>query len=877
MRIRVISLLLLLAWISQPAKCHSHEARHYVATELTVDPPQIDGILDDGAWQHAVWQSGFIQHEPYNGREASQETLFAVLFDNNYIYVAIRAYDSSPDSIVCRRTRRDQADGDKVGIAFDSYHDLRTGFVFGVSAGGTRFDWLISNDGQQEDHSWDPNWWVKTHVDDEGWTAEMRIPFSQLRFERNGGRLWGMQVFREIHRNSELSFWSHIPKDAPGLVHRFGTLDGLGQIEPRSIFDVTPYTVALTDRYLATPGNPFQTGHDDRFKLGVDSKIGLSNYLTLDLTLNPDFGQVEADPSEVNLTAFETFFEEKRPFFIEGRNIMSFGLGIGDGGIGNDNLFYSRRIGRRPLGNIQADSGAYVDKPSFTNILGAAKISGKTDSGLSIALMESLTSEANATIDLDGERSMQLIEPLTNFFVGRLQQDFRDGSTIIGGMFTSVNRRLDENLALQMHRNAYTAGVDVTQFFRDKSFMVNVNAAFSHVAGEKEAILHTQRSSARYFQIPDEGMMRLDPERTSLTGSGGRIQVGKMGDGHWNFMAAMLWKSPQFEINDIGYMRESDNLFQVAWIGYRQWEPKGIYREYRINFNQYRQWNFNGDLMLNGMNVNGFIRYRNFWSTSMGVEYARDILSKSLLRGGPMFQTPNLVNAWARVGTDNRKKLTASLTGSYNHGMENYQQARSASASLTYKPIDNLNLSFAPSWSRRSQAMQFVGHRSIGSEQRYLFGSMEQEVISFSFRVNLTLLPDLTLQYWGQPFVAAGSYNTFKYVTDPRAGRFDDRYAVFTDNQIGLSDGVYRVDENLDGTIDYMFGKPDFRVREFLSNLVLRWEYSPGSSLYLVWSQDRNNYEVNGPVDYFHELNSLFSEKPSNTFLLKFSYRIGLR
>ncbi len=316
---------------------------------------------------------------------------------------------------------------------------------------------------------------------------------------------------------------------------------------------------------------------------------------------------MEADPSEVNLTAFETFFEEKRPFFIEGRNIMSFGLGIGDGGIGNDNLFYSRRIGRRPLGSIQTDNGAYIDRPSFTNILGAAKVSGKTDSGLSIAVMESLTSEANANIEHDGERSMQLIEPLTNFFVGRLQQDFRSGNTIIGGMVTSVNRRLDDNLAAQMHRNAYTTGIDVTQYFRDKSFIVNVNAAFSHVAGEKEAILRTQRSSARYFQIPDEGIMRLDPERTSLTGSGGRIQVGKMGDGHWNFMAAMLWKSPQFEINDIGFMRESDNLFQVAWIGYRQWEPKGIYREYRINFNQYRQWNFNGDLMLNGMNVNGFM------------------------------------------------------------------------------------------------------------------------------------------------------------------------------------------------------------------------------------------------------------------------------
>lgn len=850
---------------------------HYKATRLSGPPPVVDGMLDDPAWEAGEWAGGFTQHEPYSGREASQKTSFKVLFDDDFIYVAIRAWDTAPDSIVRRLTRRDQDDGDMVGIAFDSYFDQRTAFIFGVTAGGIKFDMIMTNNGASEDKSWDPNWWVRTSIDDKGWVAEMRIPFSQLRFERDGGDLWGVQVFRRLHRNGEMNFWAHIPKDAPGIVHLFGTLEGFRLVEPRTIFDLTPYTVSSAARYPRVADHPFMTGKDHHFKMGLDAKIGLSNNLTLDATVHPDFGQVEADPSEVNLSAYETFFQEKRPFFIEGRNISSFGLGIGDGGIGNDNLFYSRRIGRRPRGQLGLQNGAYADIPMFSDILGAAKLTGKTQQGLSVAFIEAVTAEEKAEIDLHGTRSFETVEPMTNFFMGRVQQDMNDGNTIIGGMLTSVNRRLDDRLAGQMHRAAYTGGIDFTRYFGNKAWMFNLNTALSHVTGDEQAMIRTQRSPARYFQRPDAGHARLDSSRTSLTGTGGRVQFGKFGGGQWNFMAAMTWKSPEFEINDLGYMREADQIFQVFWIGYRQFEPKGFYRSWGLNLNQYTMWNFAGMNMLTGWSINGSMRFRNYWTSNMGAEFNHGMHSANLLRGGPAFRLPNQGNLWMHAGTDSRRKLYFSMSGSVGKAGEDLSESFRISGGMTYKPLDNLNFSFSPGYSSRKDELQYIRQSNFSGDPRYVFGRIEQQVVNFSFRVNLTLLPDLTVQYWGQPFVAVGSYSDFKYITDPRAASLSGRYALYAHDQIVLQDGIYRVDENRDGAVDYQFGKPDFRVKEFLSNLVIRWEYRPGSSLYLVWSQNKFGQEGNGGLDLYRDMQELFSANGHHTVLLKATYRIGVR
>ena len=870
----LLALILLTAsqLYAQPA-----EKKRYKATEITI-PPQIDGILDDEAWLAGEWIDDFTQFEPYNGRPSLQRTEFKIVFDANNIYVAIKAFDTAPDSIVKRLTRRDDVDGDMVGIGFDSYHDLRTAFVIGLSAGEVKFDRMDTNDGQNQDSTWDPNWWGKTTINEEGWVAEMKIPFSQLRFEKSSDGIWGLEVFRQLYRHNELSFWQHIPKDAPGLVHLFGEIEGLANIKPRKIFDITPYGVASLDGYQAQAGNPFASGHDYRFNAGLDAKIGVTNNMTLDLTVNPDFGQVEADPSEVNLTAYETFFEEKRPFFVEGNNITNFGIGLGDGGIGNDNLFYSRRIGRRPQGYPSIQDNEYADIPRSTAIISAAKLTGKTQNGLSVGFIETVTAEGKAEVDSLGTRSFQTVEPLTNYFVGRVQKDNNAGNTIFGGMFTSVNRNLTDNLKSSLHSSAYSGGLDFTQYFRDKTWMFNVNAALSTVKGSELAMVRTQRSSARYFQRPDADHFSLDSTRTSLTGTGGRMQIVRSGNSHWSFMGAMLWKSPEFEVNDIGYMRESDNIIQVLWVGYRQWEPKGFYRNYNINFNQYSAWSFGGEHMVDGLNASGNITFKNFWNANAGGEFNFNSVSNSMLRGGPMMRMPASVNTWYSAGTDSRKKLVFRVNGGFNKGFSGSSLTNRIGGSITYKPTNTLVLRLSPSYSATENQLQYVGRRSFEGENRYLFGTIDQKVLSMSLRVDFNLTPDLTLQYWGQPFVASGTYSDYKMITDYRASEFSDRFHTFTPSQIEMVDNSnYQIDENGDGTNDYSFSKPDFNVQEFLSNLVIRWEYNPGSTVFLVWSQTRSNFDPESVFNPGENLGDLFGVKPYNVFLVKFSYRFGIK
>ena len=855
------------------------EKKQYKATQITT-APSINGILDDAVWQSGSWVDDFTQNEPYNGRPASQRTEFKILFDEDNIYVAIKSYDTSPDSIVNRLTRRDEADGDMVAIIVDSFHDLRTGFLFGVSSSGVKYDQMMTNDGQNTDSSWDPNWWVKTSVNSDGWIAEMKIPFSQVRFEKNSGDVWGLNIARVLYRKNETSFWQHIPRDAPGLIHLFGELSGLEQIKPRKIFDVTPYGVAKAETFKAIPENPFMAkGRSLRLNGGIDAKIGITNNMTMDLTINPDFGQVEADPSEVNLSAYETFFSEKRPFFIEGNNITNFGLGIGDGGIGNDNLFYSRRIGRQPQGYPNLNGGWSADVPTSTTILGAAKLTGKTKKGLSLGFVEAITAEEKAEIDTLGGRKFETVEPLTNYFVGRVQKDIKDGNTIIGGIFTSANRALDANLSNIMHKAAYAGGADFTQYFKDKSWMFNLNAAFSLVEGSKTALLNTQQSSARYFQRPDNDYAVLDTNRTSLSGSGGRMQIMKL-SGHWNFIGASIWKSPGFETNDLGYIREADQILNILWAGYNQWEPKGIYRQYNINADFFSANNFGGDWVGQGLEWNANMNLKNYWNIFTGGNISSSSLSTGMLRGGPMMKLPGSINARLGFATDYRKKLVFDVSANITNGFEKDSRDMNTQISVSYKPTNYLVITASPGFSKSFSELQYVTTTNVDNNDKYIFASINRKTINTSFRVNLNLSPNLTFQYWGQPFVATGKYYDHKFILEPMAGNYRDRFQTYSQSQISLDGNLYNVDENMDGTTDFSFDKIDFNVREFLSNLVVRWEYNPGSSIYLVWSQTRSSYADASNLDLFNDLGDLFStgdNKPHNVFLIKFSYRFGLK
>jgi len=870
----VITLVLLCGYLSAQKDI---TPKSYKAS-FTSTPPDIDGVLTDSAWQEGDWAGGFVQYEPVNGGPAGQETEFKIAFDDNNIYVAIKAFDTSTDSISRRISRRDNADGDCVGVAFDSYHDLRTGFTFIVNAAGVKNDFIWANDGETEDDTWDPIWFTDTEMYDWGWAVEMRIPLTQLRFRISENGIWGLEVFRQLFRKQELSVWQFIDRNSSGIVHNFGKITGVTGIKPRKQADITPFVVGNVETFEPEEGNPFATGTRWKYNAGVDAKFGLTNNMTLDLTVNPDFGQVEADPSEVNLTAFETFFEEKRPFFIEGKSITSFKTGIGDGDIGNDNLFYSRRIGRSPQLSPDVEGNEYARVPRITPIISAAKITGKTPDGLSLGILEAVTAEGKATIDSLGERSYQTIEPLTNYFVTRIIKDFNGGRTIVGGAYTNTHRFLDNTGINSLVRNANTAGVDFTHYFgEERDWYLSASTAASNLSGSTEAIENLQYSSIHYFQRPDADYVEVDPARTALNGYGGNIQTGKVG-GHWNFMAFTYWKSPGFDLNDIGYLQNADALITGLWSAYRFDKPFSIFRQIRPNANFWSGWDFGGTHLYTGGNLSLYVEFKNLWWTSFGSNYEGSGISNTMLRGGPSMLYPSSYNSWFNLGSNSSKMLYSSIWVNRGKGSEDSSERWSAGMNLTAKPGQSFSVTLSPSYSKNNNTLQYVTHISDGDH--YILSQIDQQVVSLSLRLNYNITPDLTIQYWGQPFLAAMDYSNFKEITDPRAEKLSDRYHTLSGTEITFEpdENRYYVDRDNDGTSEYSFRNPDYNYDQFLSNLVVRWEFRPGSIIYLVWSQTRDYYDESGSFSLEQNLNNLYTEKkPYDVFLVKFTYRFGLR
>lgn len=871
---KTASVLILLLCFSS---IFAQEKRNYTATTAENLKITINGVFDEPEWQNANWENKFVQHEPIEGEAPFKQTEFAILYDVNNIYVAIRSFDD-PDSVSMRMTRRDEIDGDLVGIFFDSYYDKRTSFTFIVSAAGVRSDNIGSNDGENEDDTWDPIWYTKTALTKNGWNAEIRIPLTQLRFEEGDEQLWGMQVLRYIFRKDELSAWQPMKREQSGFTSQFGTMNGIKNVKPKNTLAFTPYMLAQTERFEEVPENPFKaSGKDNSLDAGLDAKIGLTNYLTLDLTINPDFGQVEADPSEVNLTTYETFFEEKRPFFIEGKNILSFALSAGDGDLASNNLFYSRRIGRRPHSSPDLANGEYADSPDFTRIIGAAKVTGKTKSGWSVGVLESVTAEEHAEIKGIGEGREQSIEPLTNYFVGRLQKDFNDGNSTVGGIITSVNRNIDEAHLEYLHKSAVTGGLDFQHQWNDKMWSVSGGVYFSHVKGTEEAILRTQTLYSRTFQRPDADYVTLDSTRTSLSGYGGKFALFKVG-GRFKFGTLVNWKSPGLEINDIGFSPDVDEILPILWAGYRWYEPFSIFRNASINTNQWTAYDFGGNLIVVGGNINGHAQFKNYWRGFFNLNVDSELLSHSVLRGGPSMKLPGDKGFYAGVFTNNQKKLTFGIDGGMRSShAKDFSSRKSVELEVGYRPFKSLQIEISPEIAFSDNQLQYVTQRDYSNDKRYIMGSIDRTTFSTSIRVNYNITPDLTIQYWGQPFIATGDYNEFKYVIDSKADDVNDRFDLYTAEQISLDEdnAMYLIDDNKDGSTDYSFSDPNFNVKEFLSNLVLRWEYRPGSTLYLVWSQNRSAYANIGKFDFEENIETLFDDEPHNVFLVKLSYRIG--
>ncbi len=845
------------------------EKKSYITQRVRLQAPVIDG-KEDSAWAQVPWEGGFIQREPDEGKEPTQQTAFKILYDDRNMYALIRAFDTEPEKIDCRMCRRDNTEGDIVGIQLDSYFDHRTAFTYLVNAGEVKFDGVFTNDGENEDYSPDPVWYVSTTRDSAGWMAEMRIPLNQLRFGKKKEHVWGLQVARYLFRRQELSLWQHIPKDATGWVHSFGELNGISGIVPSRRIELLPYVMGGVQTQEKIEGDSFRRNAQHHFQAGLDSKIGLTSDLTMDLTVNPDFGQVEADPSVVNLTAFETFYEEKRPFFIEGANIMDYQIMMGDGDFSRDNLFYSRRIGKPASYTPELAEEEHVRMPSNSSILGALKVTGKTKNGLSIGVMEALTSREKALIDLDGNRREISVEPMTNYFLGRMQQDYSEGATTVGGMLTNSTRFIQDEHLQFLRRMATTGGVDFLHQWKDRTYYIDFNAVFSTVTGHQDAILATQLSPVRYFQRPDVDHVHVDSSRTSIAGHGGSLVFGKQGNGHINFAVGTTWRSPGLELNDMGYLRRADAIMEFVWAAYRYWTPFAIFRELQINFNQWRGWDFDATNIFDGGNINMWFMFKNYWNFSQGFGLQGEGLSASELRGGPMLLYPPSVNYWASVSTDERKPFSFELNGygSWSRGgSSNYE----VQPEVNWRASNHFSLSMGPSFNLNMDKLQYMTTLSFGNETRYIFGKIDQKTLGLVLRFTLNLTPSLTIQYYGQPFISAGKYSEIKRITDPRAERYVDRFHLFSGDEIHFvaDSALYHIDENADGAADYSVGSQDFNFKQFRSNLVIRWEYTPGSTLYLVWSQDRTGVSPEGSFAFGPDMKDLFSIHPNNIFLVK--------
>tara|TARA_R110002072_G_scaffold7503_2_gene40714 strand:+ start:483244 stop:485880 length:2637 start_codon:yes stop_codon:yes gene_type:complete len=853
------------------AETKTYPKRSYTTVPVgDTESPKIDGALNDAAWDLVPWTSDYVEFEPDNATEPTEQTKMKILYDDKNLYVAFKCYQKDPATIERRMGRRDDFPGDWVEINIDSYGDDRTGFSFTASASGVKGDEFIANNGNF-DPSWNPIWYLNTQVDAEGWTAEMRIPLSQLRFSNADEQVWGIQSTRRYFNNEERSTWQPLPANPPGWVSEFGELLGIKGIKPQKQLEIQPYTVAQLDTYEEEEGNPFRDGSDARLTGGLDAKIGVTNDLTLDVTINPDFGQVDADPGAVALDGFEIFFQERRPFFVENKSVFDFQIGGGA-----DNLFFSRRIGRSPQGSAFGPTTAYIDQPNNTTILGAAKFSGKTKDGLTVGVLESVTSKEFAdVIDEDGSESEELVEPLTNYLVGRIQQDFNDNNSYVGGIFTSAIRNMDDNVSF-LHSHAYSGGVDFKHNWQERTYYVEGSAVVSNVRGSAEAIASTQTSITHLFQRTDADHVEVDPTRTELTGTGGRFEFGKGGGGDWRYAIGGNFKSPELELNDIGFLRQADDIRQYAVLRRLFNKPTSWYRRANARINLSSAFDFQGNYNRIQYEIGGFINWKNNWWSDFGAAHKPRIFVNTFLRGGPRWKYNEENYIFFFSGTDQRKKLSFNGGTVQSRATQDNFALYEYDIGARYQPLNSLSLSLNVNYSENPSRTQYVSQEDFNGTTRYILGAIDQETLSTTLRVNYNINPNLTIQYYGQPFIFKAKFSDFNYVNDPVAEDLNNRITQYNAEQISFAEGGYLIDEDLDGNTDYTFGDPDFAFVQFRSNLVVRWEYIPGSEIFLVWSQGVTG--IGDPANSFNTIvdNQLLSQKPQNTFLVKATYRFVL-
>jgi hypothetical protein len=867
------------------------------AVERT-SPVVVDGRLDEPVWQTAPAATGFTQQDPHEGQPATQPTEIRLAYDADALYIAARMIDSlGARGVHPQLARRDQTSGgDYVQFAFDTYHDHTGRTVFTINPSGVKSD--AGQASAYADPSWDPVYTAEARVDSAGWTAELRIPFSQLRFPRDSVQTWGMQVWRYVERLNETSMWSFWGKQENGGPSRFGHVEGIHAPRNRGRMELLPYVLSRA-RYVQPTqvGSPFQQDHAYDVRVGGDLKYQLSSTLTLDATIDPDFGQVEVDPAVVNLSAFETFYSEKRPFFVEGSGLFGFGdfWCINCSNVESMSLFYSRRIGRAPQGEVTLADAQFVQQPENSTILGAAKVTGRTRGGLQVGLLDAVTRSGRAQVqDTHGDRFTQEVEPGSNYFVGRLKKNYRGGDATVGAMATSVVRWFDEAdgpLEQRLPGHAEALGVDWEMWWKNRTFHLLGNFALSDVMGDSLAILRLQNSSARFFQRPDRTSGSnaifsdlLDPSATALRGYGGYLRMAKDA-GRWQWETAVNYRSPGFEVNDAAFLSRADLIWTLANV-MRRWDrPTHLYRNWIAILGGQSQWNFDGDHTAGQLHAFTGGQLANYWNLAFYTELYPETTDDRLTRGGPAARQPTGYLLHARWNTDQRQKVWFSNRNSYIHdGLGGWYFNTSGTVSV--RPASNVQLSLGPSYSYELNRLQYVLRQEDATAtntlgQRTVLADLGQNTLAMDTRLNWTFTPTLSLQLFAQPFVFAGKYSRFKEFTAPRTTDTRVYGDGFGTACFDAAANTYTVDPNgacgtgTQSAQAITFDNPDLNFRSLRGNAVLRWEYRPGSTLFLVWQQQRAGSMPFGDFEFGRDANAIFRQRPDNIFVIKASYWVG--
>jgi len=852
----------------------------------------LDGRLDEAAWATARPITEFIQGDPEEGKPASERSDVRFLFDEDALYVGARLYDAhGAQGVTTRLVRRDATfDSDYLQLVIDSYHDHLSRAFFEVNPSGSKSDY-IGIGTSCCDPSWDPIWEAATHIDDDGWTAEIRIPYSQLRFSRDSVQTWGLQVRRYIKRRNEEDDWSFWHKNEAGGPSRFGHLEGLRIPAAASHLELMPYASAKSSSFASVAGTPFDTRGRPTVSEGLDLRYRVTSNLTLNATLNPDFGQVEVDPAVLNLSAFETFFPEKRPFFVEGAQVFDFGSVSCNFCSNLESMqgFYSRRVGRAPTGaSLATDNFAFADVPDATTILGAGKITGRTASGYTLGLLEAVTGQATARVETaTGQRVRQEVEPLANYFVGRLKRDLLNGNLVVGGILSGVARNIDTTFAPLLAKHAEMAGGDLVYRWGDKKYSLMANAALSNVYGDPREILLRQQSSARYFQRPDRGAgsgglfsNRLDSSATSLRGAGAYLRLAKE-TGDWTWETSANTRTPGYETNDYAFQRSADYVWYNANLN-RFWSKRTRWYQTMAGIvGAQTQQNYEGDRTALQFHQYWNVQTRQFWSIQEFLIVRPSTIDDGQLRGGPTVRTADSRFAELDVMSDSRHMVSGNLT------LNNYWDALGSrtpfvSIGATIRPVSNVTISLGPSFGWGTVKTQYVAAIDDPTATtfygtRYVISSLKQSTVGLDTRLSLTYSPTMSLELYVQPFFAAAHYFDFKEYAAPRTSRL----RVYGRDQGTITpfvgtDGVattYTIDPDSAGpAAPFTIDNPDLTETSLRGNAVFRWEYRPGSVLYVAWTHSRAADTAFGNLKLYRDRDALYAAQPDNVFLMKASW-----